>query len=903
MPSNYTSLTVTWHDASDSYSTNVNVTSDVKSLPMFTDTGTGEVNQARIILRALDGKYINSGNKIDIFDRFHIECTDLGGNSYDRFFEVIDIIPSVTKREGTLLTLDCLGIEYHTQQVHMSKPFYFANANFVVKDIADMYSENKGSLQPSVANANTFWNGTIGNGAPKWTANNYEYGLNEESCYNRWMDVLEKLGASVSNGGALTFFELSFVANNVNSIKLRFRDSGDNTPTVTIKNAKVTRPITVGDQEGMLSNPTGTNILAWGSPNHGTLPVEYSKYDSQLMFFNFRPEWLTGVPYTENAKVKVTDSNQIARHYKATSSHTGVNSGTFATDLSAGKWTPIDMSEEFGDSVQYSAWTDDKSALWRNAMANPTGSQFAWDINLIVWDEGYFRTWVDARATTNSHLTDLIDNGGDNEGYAFDFTDVTTLPRGFRVLVDIPGKGASSGALNNFDNMVVEWDGSAWNRKYKFTSDNDRVQIAVIDEAKVYEGNSFATTPTWTAIDGSAFGNECFHPGVSVTEVQGVDLINGTPRSEITDSTNRPDISRDGAQFAKNINSALKFTYTWSDILSSSFSSQTGEWYKRGAWANFRFPYPVNDYRGISETVGALYKPDTMDIQNMHLLSDGTRGFNQANQSEDLGAINAISWWQKFEVISGIDVDADDPFRVFMIDTADNVVYADYNQQFRDNWEEIRIPISAFRIYRGRKPAYGIENILQLIPPKELEVINIFEWRNIKFIGIQWLQPYDEFGRYNPTKTAFANGDIATLFSALAGGSVAISIDGFRFIKPLLVSTGGDTTRNLEPNFLQRPNITLYDQLTNDAKSQLEIEKFRAKIFNIETSGDNIFDIPFGDSFLLENDKIVQVDNPKATESTNKIELVNKRAEYSITKPQTGLGGLRRRINGSKVFT
>ena len=115
LPSNFTSVTVDWYDASDSYSTTADFTADVKSIPLFTDTGTGEVNEAKIILRCLKGAHIVSGNKVDIHDRFRIRCTDKASNSYDKYFEVINIIPSQAKSEGTLLTLECLVIEYYTQ--------------------------------------------------------------------------------------------------------------------------------------------------------------------------------------------------------------------------------------------------------------------------------------------------------------------------------------------------------------------------------------------------------------------------------------------------------------------------------------------------------------------------------------------------------------------------------------------------------------------------------------------------------------------------------------------------------------------------------------------------------------------------------------------------------------------
>ncbi len=209
---------------------------------MFTDTGTGEVNQATIIIRSLDGNYNTTGSTVFAeFDRIRIECTDLGGNSYDKFFEVINIIPSQTKGEGTLLTLECLGIEYHTQQIHIAKPYYFEDSFTVAVSIGDIYNANAGSEQPQLTNHSLIWleaNG-FGNGLPFFNANNHEFGLNEDTAYNRWMDLIEGAGAAVSAGGALKFFELSFDYVGQNSISMRLRPSGENASPITIKNAYI----------------------------------------------------------------------------------------------------------------------------------------------------------------------------------------------------------------------------------------------------------------------------------------------------------------------------------------------------------------------------------------------------------------------------------------------------------------------------------------------------------------------------------------------------------------------------------------------------------------------------------------------------------------------------------------
>lgn len=929
MPSNYSNLTVTWYDQSDAYTTTSDITADVKSLPLFTDTGTGEVNQATIIVRSLDGNYNTSGSVVFAeFDRIQIDCTDLGGNQYDRFFEIMNIVPSQTKGEGTLLTLECLGIEYHTQQMHFAKPYYFENDNAVAKSIGDIYNTNRGSEQPSLVSHNTAWNGTVGNAMADFTANNFEYGINEDSFYNRWMDLVENTGAAVSVGGTLKFFELSFVADAKNLIRFRLRAAGDNSTIIQIQNSVATG-VKVGEQEGMLSNPTGTNLLAWGSNSHGTLPVDNSKYYSKLLQFIFRPEWITSTDYEIDARVKVTASTSIEKHYKALTDHT---SGTFATDLAAGDWVQIDMAEEFGNSIQYSPWTDDKNTLWSNNGCDPDRAVFTaggWcDINLVINEEEFFRTWVDVRIqgtnmNTDTELDAFIDkaNDGTNIGYAYDGGAVTNLPRGFRVLVI--DSGTPTGTLANFNNMVAEVKptnsvgGKEFRKLYNFTTANTKVQVAVIDEGKIYVDTITAgPSHSWADISEADFGNDCFHPYTTLpANVDGVDLVNGVTRSEVTDNTNRPDITKSGGEFSKNQESAIEFKTVAADAITSAASDASDElaaYYKNVIGFNIRIPYPNNNYNSISEGVGDLYggginsneEPASLDIQNMNYTSGGLEGFNHGSPSEDYGQINAVAMWLKYSVVEaagGTELNDEHRFRAFFIDTKDNVVYQDFVVRFSNNWEDIRLPISGFRIYKGRKPVYGFDAVVAaFFPPKELEVINIFEWRNIKIFGVQLQSQYDKFGRFNPGNALVNEGGNSVTWSNILGSTRILSMDGFRFIKPLLASSGQDTTRNLEPDFLQLPNITVYDQLLNSAKSHLEIEKFKHKEFNIDSSGDEIFDIPFGDSFYLKNEDLIN-DDDKSGEDNN-IKLVAKRIEYSITKT-SGKGGLRRKMNGSKIFT
>ena len=83
----------------------------------------------------------------------------------------------------------------------------------------------------------------------------------------------------------------------------------------------------------------------------------------------------------------------------------------------------------------------------------------------------------------------------------------------------------------------------------------------------------------------------------------------------------------------------------------------------------------------------------------MNYTSGGLEGFNHGAPSEDYGQINAVAMWLKYSVtVGGKELNDEHRFRAFFIDTKDNVVYQDFVIRFSNNWEDIRLPISGFRI-------------------------------------------------------------------------------------------------------------------------------------------------------------------------------------------------------------
>jgi hypothetical protein len=961
MASNFSSVTVTWFDESDNYVTSADITSDVKAIPLFTDAGTGEVNQLSLVLIARDGNYITTGNIVEQYDRIRVECIDLDTNSYDRYFEILDIIPSQSKSEGTLLTIEGLGTEYHLQQIHYSGSHYFRHAFGIGEDIGKVYETNRGTRQPTLTAHDSVYSTVtkIGSDLPKFTNNHYDYGLFEDTCYNRYMDLIDKLGATVSAGGVLDFYELAFKTSGKDQIDLRLFSSGS-TPTspIIIKN---TDSINVSESEAGISAATGNNIIAWGSPEHGSLPVGKSKYTSGEQFFLFRPQWrsLTG-GYKQDAKVI-----HLGKHYESDNDN---NTSTPPTN-----WTQIDMSTEFGDSVQYSPWTDDKTALWINsgsnadgavkvvspthnwatstaytkydiviqsskeylALSDHTSGSFNTDLSAGKWEEvefGYLgndsagmfdsnlcmwfkdnriSTWANRQVSNDTQITSLVSD------YGYTGTGgITNLPVGTRILVNT-GSGALSGTDSktgkSFTNSITEVqedeDGNhIWVVKYKMSADTDSFLVRVLDTHETLKYVN--STTSFTSITTDDLGNDTFHLYKSICNVDGVD-----DKPNITDGTTFPEVAgTDNTKFQTNIKSAIKINFnagnTWVNRATDS-----ANYLKTGCWINFTFPFPVNTHNGISEDIGALWggtstnQAPHFDFENMKFTHTGKRGFNETD-SIDLGNISSIAFAMKMEIdvpALGV-VDGLANMRCTLYDINDNVVVQDFELNYTDGktWQNVVLPTGGFTDWRAVKPRYvALNNIVELLKPKETGAENLFEWRNVKMISIQLQNSYDEFGRYAPE----GGDDLTnTTLQSNFGGNVSMTIDAFHFKKPLLVSSNDETAqtlRSLEPTFLQEPHIILYDQLLNSVKTQLEIDQFRHQEYDLTTSGTSVFDIDFGDSFFLEKDDFVFVPSADRVtgETANKIKLVAKRIEYHLTKPQVGRGGLTRTLRGVKRFT
>lgn len=879
------------HYGKDISWTSQDLTSDCDSIPLFTDTSGDQINTAVIELNANKGKYIKTVGvtaKINHNDRIRITSTDgitVGG--YDQVFEVVRKLPLKTKN-GTKLRLECEGIERHLQKIKYIKPHYFATPKNALIDLVNFYNANKTSLMPTLS---------IGtNELPDTGVHHFDWGMNEDSVYNRITELVDLMGSATEAGGLLDFYDFRFTYNggNVTDMTINIFSSGSpsNGNEVTIQSTNVN----TNEQSAGIEEAEGTITGAWGALSAGSLPINYSRFKAKQQL----------LPANKTSLYAVFD-NSITYPVNSIVQYNGT---TYKANTATGNtpphsdWTALTTASHYGEVIQYSPWTCGKATLWKNSGGDPLGTESPFgacmfDGNIIINDDTSFRTWVDVRTTGGAPSVSWT-YGNSPSGY-YD---------GLRVLVDGTGSGPFTGNDSNgisFSKNIAEYTNGAWRVKYNAFGDAtlDSMQVAVFSEGKIYTWNN-PNVGSWNNITSLDNGSDCFHNYDSIGQTTSVH-INPDTKTEYSTVNN---------------GSGVKAVYSWaplSDWAQGTFNTRTtDEYYRCGAWLGIRFPFPKNDLNGIYENVGNIYgggiqgttvkAPTAIDIQNMHLTHNGYRGFNTASadtlESLDYGQISSVDFFIKL-IYTDVPL-AGSPtvlpkgnfsMRAWLFDKSDHVVYQDFVVQHNNNYESISLPIQGFQTYRGRRPRYdvGIIGLNDLIPPKGLAADEIFEFRHVVGFCIGTLESYDDFGRYQAGLKDFG---ISNYFG-FTNRKMEIWLDGLRFTKPLLHVTDAVSGTSLVkmPDFEQYPDVANFDQLENINKSNLEKARFKLTEYDIETEFRT--DIHYGDFFYFTDPEIVDA----SVGGTDQIKLVNKGTEYSITKPEQGKGGALRRIRGSVRFT
>jgi hypothetical protein len=927
---------------------NVDITHKVVNISPASDAGTGELPSLIMRLNAKNGQFItrstgldgSSTPIVDQFTVFKVIFTDLNGVSFIKGY-LVDTFKQIENiQEGDRLEVQCFGLEYWIQRLDFAKQYYFADANSTWADIADKYNLNRGS-NPQIINHHNI----IFNQLPVWTANSYLFNVSETACYTGMLEVIDKLGTSVQNQGASDFFEMKFMNGDVSAggypgsgidftklTPLLFSSGAP--PLVQVDerppaNPQILTPSTflkVTEIDGEVEAQQGTLLKGWGDDQSGSLPTDFSKFRGIDEAYFLFPDWqnptITNQLYPQNA-LAFYDTGSGRQLY---TSNINNNSSVPPTN-----WTLITESQllTINGVTQYSPWTNGPSAVsaWQSCFANPDGSgaapfnsAAAFDANIIVQDGTYYRTMADIRAVNGVQIPDAMK--------IRDHNDVPQFYRGFRVLLDTslgnlgsPFVGNPNGNFDRFgnpmENAIIQNNGSGTNT----WKDWDCVwTTSATPKGPAFQLKTNYVVPIWREArnylwnggnyvdnSGALKGNDCFHTRDNFMNAKGTSSV---PKLVGTYGDT----------------SAIQLTYKWTPLNSVlGFVFTNANYYQAGWWLCKRFPFPSSILVGATP-VGSFYggyhnpnqnnyalEPATFDSLNMHLTHSGNSGFNQID-SEDLAPAYGIGLQMKMAftndagtpIIGPTGTVANFKMRYYCFDTNDNVVYSEFVIAFNNVFQDIVLPFSSFQIYRGRIPlSFG--DLTELVPPPQLNILNVFFWRNIKQIVIQCQNMYDEQGRYAPELSDLNT--FALLFLPIGDhANLTGTMDSWRFVKPLLCTSnvGSNTVTGnvIEPEPLQRKNITNYFQLKQDVLSMLQIYQFRRREYEI-TMNLNCF-VRFGDTFYLRNPNVVETQSPPDVApdgiSTNTIKLVCKNASQYLNKTDGGPGGLITILRGVKRY-
>jgi len=900
------------------HGTDVNLKLQLESVE-YEETGNEEVSNALIKLNAKFGRWLINGvqvgskifPKIEFFDRIYIRFTDPNGNITEDVLEVLHIAKSEMKGVGDVIEILADTQGYHLGRMHNLKQYQRESGFEIIKDNGAGYNDTdvRGINQPTLEGHDLDFSfaGTkpFGNAASKATSIDLDFGNAEFFIQDAINNSSDRFGSSVDSGGELEFFDWRTLPKynhdldtDLDTILMQFRVSGDigtASKVVIDKNNPIEKLL---DTRGELDPEKSTSVYAWGDINAGSNPPGFQIFFGEKEAFLAAKQWTDGFFYKAGMRVQFEGA-----FYVALQNHTAI---LLTNDPMTGIGFFWNV-ETFTPTTDYSSWTKNKPQYWINSGAGyidsatfpATGHATQHDHNLVIRDVNHRRSWADIKVDGVASIpSSYFLAGAGNEMY-----------RGFRLFLDTQDGGViltSPFTLNagrdRFDKAYA--DSTVKHNGGTFIGSNEYLNWDVFLEAKddleiivMRTGESFIFQPCSSLLfSGTCTGSRLvgwLKGAYAAVQIAGVSIAQFVPNAiadclhpyQILDGPPRPDFgTTQGIEPSiPGQNSAIRVKYNQSD---GAFS--------QGAWLNLAWPIPRDGEAGAftATVAGEKYVNPTFDLNNMHLSSLGKRGLNQGVDSDgrgalDFGKVSAVRVYLKIlaSAIGGlIPPGGDFKVRVAFFDTGDNVIVKDMPITHNFNFDELESEIGGYEIFRGR---HG----LAFTPVQELELLDIFESRNVVRMSISTLDSYDGEGRYNPFNR----------FSAMFG-STELNLDGFHFVTPLNATTQQETLQankpelNFERDPLDAPQISNYVQLRNHALSMLEIEQFKRVEYSITRP--LRCDIKFGDEFTLKHP--ILVDDPDVGPN-DEVDLICKKNIFTYTKGR-GRGGYKTVTIGIKRF-
>ncbi len=640
----------------------------------------GRISTSALTLQASFGQFITDDRGgltpiIKQFDRIRITYISTEGDEYQHIFEVINDLGQNTRQAEYLLPLSLEGRERNLQLIPFSGFFDppISHKEIVNRILSSYVADRDPATQPLFV--------TPINELPDFSPNFWDFQY-IDNCLDALQEVLRQANLSVAAGGGgdrfamiykdsgvgLSFMDIDFISQGTNN-------QGD--PFETITGDPVFNPIQVIDK---IKQPvTGTVKVARGRPGSGGFPRQGDQYRSRLEFYERTQTYDNTQTYPKDAFVShgVSTTNPeltlTPQVWQAQQETTG------NVPVAGPNWATVSAFEFIGD-IQYSRYTIDKAAVFKNECTNfdaafdfdDDASPKMLDCNIVINDVETQRDWVYFRSSTDviAGLTTT------NRKYLHNGI---SYYQGFRILVDVSnfGTGAGSfdpsldafgtGAGNDpngkpYENNAVIRIGTDW---FVLKEHDDFDQIVVRQEG-LYEWNvafvadsrfpasddgnanrrfrqSGSGTPdAWRTLNGQFLANDCLHSPTIIENVQGltteVARDSGNPLyqtdsgvrivyeygTQVADDTDIPDWRRVLDQVTAFFPSVGGFLGTFATNAVTTLYNLflTPQYRNAGWWITWSAPWPFNTGNSIAEEVGELYGGEQTQQLDNHAFFD-----------------------------------------------------------------------------------------------------------------------------------------------------------------------------------------------------------------------------------------------------------------------------------------
>lgn len=847
---------------SEDYSTTTLLTDeDVISIDRagFSDITTA--SQLHIRLNCRNGKFLTTAPLILDWHKIKVTFTDPSGNSISRIYEVQTKIKSDDEDGATAIFIG-LSRDYHLTQLKFGGTFLQTNSFEIVKELIAQYNTNKGSLQVLI----TKHDNVLYNKLPKSTYYNYEFTTTEIPYKDGMTVILNTTNLPVGGGGFGDYFAMVFEDdpdNDQQMILNAFIIGSKPTADADIPVFEKTLTSAIESIVAEQTVPEGTIVYLKGDPQSGSLPIEFAKFRDRLQIYSLLPEWINGIEYKKG---------QLASYNKK---KYRVTADTTTNAPTGGDWEEISITDYVGN-LDPSPWTMDKAGPFKNMMGNSESvaaypsfeSLMMWDANLVLRTPAIWRDWADVLASNPANASEYQKDG--------------QFPQGFRILCI--GVGTSFGFPLQL-RTIYEWHGSRW-RIYREllhgtidpegTTRTQGDECAVLELGKVYKYFEKDGITTVQDFSDQPLGNDCFHPINIVTSDDGI--YSKIPKSG-------------GGTYGTKSAIRINTQYVIPPLSWTPISGTYASYYAYGLWIPlFIAPYPNNTKNNIQESVGALYKPDALSIQNLKYTHGGKTSFVH-KESEDFLELRTLSmgfkldWFRKSpDDTSPISVNAANiKMSAYAYNYTGGVAKTAVDIPITGSYVplDIALPPSAYASIDPKRTGE------QVLSPKEAADTTFFESHNIKMIGLQIEEVYDEYGRYSPFsfvdlaiigRNRFTGGDLR-YGNILDTITLIAYIDALRFTKQLLVISGDVSKRRIQGRPIKDPSLINYAQGEAYIGAQKEIVQHPYDEYTI--TGPGRCDISIGQSIYVKSELLVSESDKAGETNIVKLAVTNVEQKYN----------------------